>query len=137
MGFIHKYIKDRNFVLTLVRDGANNEELEEHVHTLTIEMEGVHPFVELADASELYDLSGFTEVGVAAAGATEFERKPYKGDKLAILISSDEVYNLATNYKATSLYFRYDTKIFRDFRQAIEWLGVADLENEINKLRKE
>lgn len=83
----------------------------------------------------MHDLSGFTELGTIAAGAAEFERKPYKIDKLAILVSSDEAYKLASCYRATSLYFRHDVKIFMDYKQAIKWLGVADLENEINELR--
>lgn len=136
MGFIRKYIKDRSFVLTLIQDGANDQSLKEHVDLLTTETEGMHPFVELADASELHDLSGFTMLGTSAAGAREYDRKPYKNDKLAILVSSNEVYELASGYSATSYYFRYDTEVFKDFREAIEWLGVADLENEINKLRK-
>ena len=137
MGFTRKYIKDRHFVLTLVRDGANESLLKEHVQLLTAEAKEIHPFVELADASELNDLSGFTEIGIAIAGATEFDRKPFKRDKLAILVSRDETHELASCYRAPSLYFRVDTKIFRDFKQAIEWLGVADIENEINDLRKE
>ncbi len=136
MGFTRKYIKDRNFVLTLIRDGADNKQLEEHVRLLTAETEEMHPFLELADASELHDISGFTVPGTAAAGAIEIDRKPHKRDKLAILVSSDEQHKLASGYSTTSIYFRYDTKIFRDFRQAIEWLGVTDLENEINELRK-
>jgi len=137
MSITRKYIKDRHFVLTLVRDGANEKLLEEHVKILTAETEALHPFLELADTSELHDLSGFTEIGTASAGATEFDRKPYKKDKLEILVSSDEAFNLASSYSATSSYFRYDSMIFRDFRKAIEWLGVADLEDEINELRKE
>jgi hypothetical protein len=135
MGFTREYIKDKHFVLTLIRDGANDKLLEEHVHSLTSETEDMHPFVELADATQLQDLSGFTELGASAAGAIEFERKPYKKDKLAILVSTVEAEKLAHGYSATSFYFRYNTRVFRDFRQAIEWLGVADLENEINELR--
>ncbi len=63
MGFTRGYIKDRRFVLTLVRDGANNKPLEKHVHFLTTETEGMHPFVEHADVSELHDASRLTELG--------------------------------------------------------------------------
>ncbi|MFV1997953.1 MAG: hypothetical protein ACC641_08060 [Acidiferrobacterales bacterium] len=104
---------------------------------LTAETEQMHPFVELADVTELHDLSGFTVTGVASAGAFEFDRKPHKSDKLAILVSNDEISEMASAYDATSFYYRYDTRLFRDYRKAIEWLGVSDLENEINELRKE
>lgn len=56
---------------------------------------------------------------------------------MAILVSSDEAYELAAGYTATSYYYRYDAKIFKEFRDAIEWLGVPDLENQIDELRKE
>ena len=137
VGFTTKFIKDRHFVLTLIDDGANDKQLKEQVRFITAQTQEMRPFVELGDASKLRDLSGFTELGTTAAGALEFERKPYKLDKLAILVSSDEANTLASCYRATSLYYRHDVRIFRDFRQAIEWLGVADLENEINDLRKE
>jgi len=137
LGFATKFIKDRRFVLTLIRDGANDKLLKEQVRFITAQTQGMRPFVELADASELHDLSGFTELGTTAAGALEFERKPYKQDKLAILVTGDEAFKLASCYRATSLYYRHDVKIFRNFRQSIEWLGVADLEKEINELRNE
>ena len=137
MGFTRKYIKERQFVLTLVRDGANDELLKEHVMLLTAETKDIHPFVELADASELHDLSSFTEIGVLVSGSSEVDRKPYKNDKLAILVSSDDAYKLATRYEASSIYYRYGVNVFRDFQEAIEWLGVADLEDEINILRNE
>ena len=137
MGFKIKLIKDRNFVLTLIRDGTDDKQLKELVHDITVATKGMHPFVELADASKLHDLSGFTQLGTTTAGAKEFDRKPYKQDKLAILVASEEAYTLATCYKATSLYYRHDVKIFKDFKLAIEWLGVADLEDEINKLRND
>ncbi len=138
LGFTTKFLQDKHFVLTLIEDGANDKLLKEQVRFVTAQTQGkgMRPFVELADASELHDLSGFTELGTTAAGALEFERKPYRQDKLAILVDSDEAYKLASCYRATSLYYRHDVKIFRDFRQSIEWLGVADLENEINELRK-
>lgn len=137
MGFTTKIIKNRHFVLTLIQDGANDKLLKEQVRFITAQTKAIRPFAELADASKLHDLSGFTELGTIAAGAIEFERKPYKQDKLAILVANDKAYRLASCYRVTSLYYRHDVKIFRDFRQAIEWLGVADLENEINDLRKE
>jgi len=137
LGFTTKFIKDRRFVLTLIRDDANDKLLKKQVRFVTAQTQGMRPFVELADASELHDLSGFTELGTTAAGALEFERKPYKQDKLAILVASDEAFKLASCYRATSLYYRHDVKIFRDFRQSIEWLGVADLEKKINELRNE
>lgn len=137
MGFTRKYIKERKFVLTLVRDRVNDKELCEHVRLLTAETVAMHPFLELADVSELHELSGITKLGTITAGTLEIDRKPHKADKLAVLVSSDEMYKMAAGYIATSFYYRYDARIFKDFRIAIEWLGVADLENEINKLRKE
>ena len=84
MDFTRKLIKDKHFVLTLIRNGANDRQLEKHIRPLT-----------------------------------------------------DEAHKLAIGYTATSVYARSDAKIFRDFRQAIEWLGVANLENKINELRQE
>lgn len=136
MGFTRKYIKDRNFVLTLIRDAADNRKLEEHIHALTIETKDMRPFLELADASELHDLSGFTEEGIAFAASIEFERKPFKRDRLAILISNDEAYRLASMYRAISNHFRYDVEVFRDFMDAVTWLSIDDLIDEINDLRK-
>ena len=136
MSFTRTYIKERNFILTLVRDGANNESLKKHVQALTTESEDMHPFVELADASELTDISGFTKDGMVVAASNEIDRQPYQKDKLAILVASDEVYALAHQYGAISAYLRYDVKVFREYQPALEWLGVLDLENEINELRK-
>jgi len=135
MAFIRKYIKDRKFVLSLVRDGANEKLLKEHVKQLTEETNEMHPFVELADASELHDLSGFSMDGLTKSGASEIDRRPHKKDKLAVLVSNDVAHHLALSFLSTSLYYRYDAKVFRDFKESIEWLGVADLEDEINKLR--
>jgi len=104
---------------------------------LTKETEGMHPFVELADTTGLHDVSGFTNTGITYAAACEIERNPHKRDKLAILVASDEVYDLAVSYSLTSSYFRDDVRIFLDFSSAIDWLGVADLEAEINRMRQE
>ncbi len=136
MGLKRKYIKDRKFVLTLVQDGSDDAQLAEFVRSITLETKDMHPFVELADATNLRDLSNFSEKGVALAGSLEFERTPYKQDKLAILVSNNEAYNLATKYASTSGYFRYGVKIFTDFKEAISWLGVADLEDQINDMRE-
>ena len=136
MGFTRHYIKDNNFVLTLVRDKADNKSLQEHVRILTDETKGMHPFMELIDASELHDSSRFTEAGIIYSASLEFERTPYKRDKLAILVSSHEVHKLATMYTNISYYYRYDVKVFRDFQLAVEWLGVANLARNINVLRK-
>jgi len=137
MGYIHKFIRERNFVLSIILDGMNDEELASAVQDLTRETADMHPFVELADVTRLKDISFLTEHGVALAGTMEYDRKPYKRDRLAILVASDEVYNLAARYASTSNYFRYDIKIFRDFRAAIAWLGLADIEDRINTLRSD
>lgn len=130
-----KIIRERNFVLSLVLDGFNDSELVEAVNDLTRQTADMHPFVELADATRVRDFSGLSDFGLAFAGSLEYDRKPYKRDKLAILVSSDEAYQLAARYASTSIYFRYDVKIFQDFGKAIDWLGVADLEDRINELR--
>ncbi len=135
MGFTRKYIRERKFVLTLVRDRVSDKELFDHVRLLTAETATMHPFLELTDVTELHE-SGITKLGTITAGTLEIDRKPHKADKLAVLVASDEMYNMAAGYIATSFYYRYDARIFKDFKKAIEWLGVADLENEINKLRK-
>ena len=137
MGFSRKYIEDRSFVLTMVRDGANNENLEDHVRTMGEEIKDLHPVVELADTTQLHDLSGFTKTGVVVAGSIEFDRTPAKTDRLAILVASDEVYELAEKYQAISSNFRSEARIFWDFDQAIEWLGVSDLGDQINQLRQQ
>jgi len=135
MAFVRKYIKERNFVLTLVRDKADNKMLYEHVHALTSETKDMHPFAELADCSQVCDISGFTESGIMFAASHENDRKPIKRDRLAILVPNDEIYELASKYKLISEYFRYEVSIFEAFRPAISWLGLADLEDEINELR--
>ena len=135
MGFSRKYIKEKNFVLTLVRDRSDNKMLEEHVRILTTESKDMHPLVELADVSELQDLSGFTEAGVAESASMEIERRPHKRDRLAILVSNDEVHRLASIYSAISFYFRCDVRVFREFLTAVKWLGMDDFTNEINELR--
>jgi hypothetical protein len=131
-----KFIRERNFVLSLVLDGLSDDELSEGVTVLTRETQDMHPFMELADVTRLRDVSKLTENGIALAGSMEYDRKPYKQDKVAILVASDEVHQLAARYLCTSRYYRYDARIFRDFREAIDWLGVADLEDRINALRK-
>ena len=137
MGFIRKYIKERNFVLTLVRDKADNRMLYEHVHALTSETENMHPFAELADCTEVHDLSGFTESGIMFAASHEHDRKPFKRDRLAILVPNDDIYQLASRYKLISEYFRYEVSIFDAFHPAIAWLGMSDLEDKINALRQQ
>jgi hypothetical protein len=136
MGFQLKFIRERNFVLSLIGDSLTNKELEQGVQELSRETGNMHPFVELADATRLRDFSGLTENGIAFAGAMEFDRKHYKQDKVGILVASDEVYQLASRYVSTSIYFRYDAKIFWDLREALDWLGVADLEGRINEMRE-
>lgn len=123
-------------MLTLVEDGGGDKDLEEHVNLLTQETRDMHPFVELADTSKLRDLSAFTDTGVTLAGSLEFSRQPHKRDKLAILVANKEVYELANKYAATSSYFRYEVRIFKDYKEAITWLGVADLEDQINDMRE-
>lgn len=136
MGFKSKFIRDRKFVLTLITDGADDAQLADIVRSITRETQNMHPFVELADASELHDTSGLTAMGAALAGSLEYDRQHFKQDKLAILVASNETYELANQYASTSSYFRYGVKIFRDFNEAIKWLGVADLEKQINELRR-
>ena len=106
MGFTRHYIKNKNFVLTLVRDKVNNKLLEEHVLALTNEIKDIHPIKELADVSELHDLSGLTEGGIIYSASLEYERTPHRKDKLAILVSNDDVYNLAIMYTNISCYYR-------------------------------
>ena len=57
MGFTRKYIRESNFVLTLVRDSVSDKELCDHVRLLTAETVDMHPFLELTDVTELRDLS--------------------------------------------------------------------------------
>lgn len=137
MSFTHKYIRERNFVLTLISGVIDDNEIKKHVQTLTIDTENMGNFVELADASNLHDISHLTTEGITIAAAFEIDRQPYNRDKLAILVSSDEAYELASNYAAITSYVRYGAKVFRDFRSAIEWLGVLDIENEIDELRND
>jgi hypothetical protein len=135
VGYELKFIRERNFVLSLILDGLSDDELSEGVAEVTRETQDMHPFVELADVTRLRDVSKLTENGIALAGSMEYDRKPYKQDKVAILVASDVVYELAARYLCISRYYRYDARIFWDFREAIEWLEVADLEDRINALR--
>ncbi len=136
MGITRKIIKERNFLLTIIRDGADDESLSEDIREAQKEIKDIHPLVELADCSEITDLSGFTEKGVTMAATQEHDRKPYKQDRLAILVSTDEVYAMASKYKAISIYYLADVQIFRDFHAAVAWLGLADIEKEIDQLRR-
>ncbi len=137
MCFTRKYFKDNRFVLTRICNGANDDKLKEHVIILTEETKDLGPFVELADARAIDDLSGFSKSGIAAAAAYEFDRQPYKRDKLAILVSSSEAAELASIYQAVSVYFRYDVRVFFELLPAIQWLGVVELLNDINNYIKE
>ena len=136
MGITRKIIKERNFLLTIIRDGADDESLSEGIREAQKEIEDIHPLVELADCSEVTDLSGFTEKGVLMAATREHDRTPYKQDRMAILVSTDEAYAMATKYKVISVYYLADVQIFRDFHLAVEWLGLADIEKEIDQLRR-
>lgn len=137
MPFIRKYMKEKNFVLTLVRDKVDNRMLYEHVHALTNETRDMHPFAELADCSEVHDITGFTESGVMYAASLEHDRIPIKRDRLALLVPNPDYHELANRYKLISEYYRDDVKIFDEFQPAIDWLGLADLEGDINALRQQ
>jgi len=137
MSFTRKYIPRLNFVLTEMKNGADNKQFEEHVKLLTEETAHLHPILQLADITQLTDISGLTENGVALAASKEMNRFPYNIDKLAILVSNKEVEILAHVYKLVSSYFRNDVKIFSDFITAINWLGLDKHADEINKLRME
>lgn len=137
MGITRHYIKEKNFVLTLLQDKTDNSMLEEHVRMLTCETKDMHPLLELADASELRDLSGLTETGIVSSASMEIDRKPYNKDQLAIVVLSDDVYQLASMYSAISSYFRGDVKVFRDSMTAIKWLGMEDYATDIDKLKKQ
>jgi len=137
MGISRHYIREENFVLTLVRDISDNRMLEEHVRILTLESKDMHPLLELADASELHDLSGFSEIGMASSAFKEIERESNKKDLLAILVSNDEAYDLAFMYATFSHYFRNQVKVFKDYMSAVKWLGMENHATEIDKLRKQ
>lgn len=136
MGITRHYIKEKNFVLTLLRDKVNDEHIEKHVLALTKETRNMHPLKELADASKLQDLSGISENGLISSASIELERGSRKKDKLAILVSSDEAYKLALIYTNISAYYRYDTKILRDYNLALKWLGMSEFINDINIFRQ-
>lgn len=135
MAITSNFIRERNFLLTTYTNGADDKQLFEHVQRITEETKDMHPLLTLSDLTKITDYSGFTEAGLASAGTLEQER-PHKQDKLAVLVPEiEEVHRLATFYTGTSRYYRYDVQFFYDFTEAIEWLGVEDLLEEISKMR--
>ncbi len=136
MAFHRRYIRQRHFVLTIVENDSDDQDLEAHVKLLAEETKDLHPFYELVDATRVHNVSGFTEMGMASAAALEVERIPKKVDKLAIVVSNDAAYQLAMMYRITSAYYRSDVEVFTDFDIALAWLSCSDLREQVEQLRQ-
>ncbi len=140
MGTITRhFIQERNFVLTSLAGNIDRDTLNQHVDELTADSIalGLKSFDELADCTCVTDVSSLTVEDIMASAAREHERIPNIKGKLAIWATSSDVIEAAKAYAMSSEFYRYHVKIFRDLDEALLWLGITDLKDQIAHFRAE
>lgn len=132
-----KYFKDHNFVLTLFYGRLTQAELGQHVIEMNNEYKDKAGVNELADCRHLTDISELTTTGVVISAQMEKGEERSFGSKGAIVVASDAVYGLARAYATIAQEARVDSKVYRSMDEAIEWLGVDHLREQIAVLSGE
>lgn len=125
------YLNEHHFVLTIIYGKLTNAELGEHVVAMNEETACNVGMMELADCRYLTDVSELSAENLMIAASMETGQARVLGGKGAIVVASDTVYGLARVYAAVASDIREDSQVFRDMEQAMAFLGVTHLRQEI------
>ncbi len=131
------YFKDHNFVLTRIYGKLTPAELGQHVIEMNGEYKGKHAVNELADCSYLTDVSQLSTTGVMISAEMERGEERVTDSKGAIVAISDTVFGMARAYAAIAQESRIDSRVYRSMDEAIEWLGVDHLREQIVAMSEE
>lgn len=132
-----KYFEDENFVLTLIYGKLTRAELGQHVIEMNNEHKDKAGVNELADCRWLTDISELTTTDVVISAEMEREKGRTCGSKGAIVVASDTVYGLARAYATIAQEARVDSRVYRSMDEAIKWLEVDCLREQIAALSDE
>ena len=125
------YFEEHNFVLTLIYGKLTPIELDQHVIEMNREYGGKYAVDELADCRYLTDVSELTTTEVMIAADMEKGEGRTFGSKGAIVANSGAVYGLARAYAVVAQEARIDSRVYRSMDEAIAWLGVGHLREQI------
>ena len=125
------YFRKEKFILTLIYGKLTNTEIGEHVMEMNNELATCTGLIELADCRFLTDISELNSEGLAFAASMEKGHPRTLGGKGAIVVSSEEVFDLARVYASIAAVARDDSQVFRNLDTAIGWLEVSPLRDKI------
>lgn len=121
MGISRHFFKQHNFIVTKFWGKIDNDDLMGHVIEFNKESKGLSNLKELADCREITDLELLSVENITKIAGGE----KYKDDSiLAILIpeESELLYGMARVYQTFAATHRKSVEIFRDLKQALDWL---------------
>ncbi|WP_236075268.1 hypothetical protein [Mariprofundus sp. EBB-1] len=127
------YYREHNFVLTLIYGKLSNAELAEHVIKMHQENEKESALTELADCRYLTDVSELNVNGIVLSASMEKDHPRTFNGLGAIVVAhdADHIYGLARAYAAIASQARIDSHVYRSLDEAIDWLAVNHLKDEI------
>ena len=123
------YIIDsaRSLVLSRAWNVLTGADLSRHARILAADR-GFKPHF-----SQLCDMRDVTEIRADAAAIRELAAlNPFgAGSRRALVVASDVMFGMARMYQILTEPSPDEFELFRDFDQALNWLGVADAKAEL------
>ena len=131
------YFRENNFVLTQIYGKLTNSEISDHVIEMNHECSAEKGLMELADCRYLTDVSELNSNQLLIAATFEKGESRALGGKGAIVVASEQIFGLARVYASVAANIRTDSQVFRNMDEAITWLGVEHLKDDISKHAQE
>jgi len=125
------FYPEHNMVLSMFYGKLTHHELTQHVIDMNREYEKCTHLFELANCRYLTDISTLNSQGLTLAASLEKDQPRTFESKGAIVVDSDVVYGLARVFATIAAESRIDSRVYRNLDDAIVWLEVGALSQEI------
>ena len=125
------YLPEHSFALTLVSGKVTNAEVGEHIMTMNHDFADKEGIIELADCRYVTDTTEVDGSSLAFIASLEEGQPRNRGGKGAIVATCNETFGLASAFASVAKNIDVVSRVCRDIEEAIEWLGVHHLKDEI------
>ena len=130
MGTIrHLFLEAENFVLTIAEGEISDEKFMEHIAILNQSEKLKENYRGIVDCRGVSPVMTPSSETIFKAG--HFDGGDSKPRKVAVLAENELIYGLARMYDAYTSHA--EMEVFQNIEDAIAWLSVESLQNEIDK----
>lgn len=131
MAISRSYFPSHRLIVSVFTGNITDEELVRHVKILNEDLQLRQGHLELADVTGIRSIRRLTTYGFQTAASRERDQERVRSGRLAIVAKEDWSFGLGRMFQTYAEQSPRPVSVFRSLDDAIAWLEVEDIRDEI------